>query len=224
MSPNEHAAGTHPPPRWQRRKDERPSEILVAALDTFVERGFAATRLEDIARRAGCTKGTIFLYFANKEELFKAVVREAIVPFIEDAESAVDAHRGSARELLERLLRERWARLASSPVSCMPKLMVSEAANFPELARFYHDEVVDRGHRLLTRVLALGVERGEFRPVDVEHTARVIVAPLLLAAVWRHSFAPVTKERIDVDAYFDSFLDLLFRSLAPAAPGGAAHA
>ena len=129
-------------PRWQRRKEARPAEILDAALEQFVARGFAATRLDDIAKRAGCTKGTIFLYFANKEELFKALVREYIVPRIQLAEQVVEQHEGPVRDLLEKVLRSRWEGLVNSQLSGLPKLMFSEAGNFPDLVRFYHEEVV----------------------------------------------------------------------------------
>src|SRR5690349_21431284 len=87
-------------PRWHRRKEARPAEIVAAALDVFVERGFAAARLEEVARRAGVTKGTVYLYFRNKEALLKAVVRENIVPVIARGEAVAQAFTGSARELL----------------------------------------------------------------------------------------------------------------------------
>src|SRR5437879_2411862 len=103
-----HRSEAEPAPRWHRRKEDRPAELLEAALTEFVSRGFAATRLEDVARRAGCTKGTIFLYFANKEELFKALVRQTVLPRIQEAEAMVEQHRGSQRDLLIRLLRARW--------------------------------------------------------------------------------------------------------------------
>ena len=93
-------------PRWQRRKEDRPAEIVAAALDEFVERGFAATRLEAVARRAGVTKGTLYLYFDSKEDLFKAVVRETIVPVIAQGEALAQAHTGSARDLFEKLVRD----------------------------------------------------------------------------------------------------------------------
>src|SRR5690348_7307526 len=122
--------------RWRRRKEARPAEILEAALGFFKERGFAATRLEDVAARAGVTKGTIYLYYPSKEELFKAVVRGELLPNIERMETAL-SEPGPAAALLERLFTI-WARdFAPSPASVIPKLVISEAGNFPELARFY---------------------------------------------------------------------------------------
>lgn len=177
-----------PPPRWRRRKDARPQEILDAALAVFADRGFAAASMEQVATRAGISKGTLYLYFSSKEDLFKAVVRAAIVPALEDAEVAAD-HDGPAMGILERLVGGIAARVLSSPAGVIPKLMIAESGNFPELARFYRDEVIHRALVLLTRVLDRGVALGEFRPMDTAATAPLVVAPLLMAALWRHSFA-----------------------------------
>ena len=135
--------------RWRRRKDSRPQEILEAALDCFAERGFAATRLEDVAARAGVTKGTAYLYFKNKEELFKAVVSGYLVPAIEQFESAARAS-GPVSELLRSITGLFFEKVYNTRFSALPKLVIAEASNFPELARFYLDEVIDRGRRLLT--------------------------------------------------------------------------
>src|SRR5262245_48540051 len=133
-----------PVPRWQRRKDARPTEILDAALACFKERGFTATRLEDVATNAGVTKGTIYLYYPSKEELFKAVVRGELVPNIERLEAALDEP-GSAAALLEQLFTVWVQHIVPSPVSIIPKLVITEASNFPELARFYLETAVHRG-------------------------------------------------------------------------------
>jgi AcrR family transcriptional regulator len=208
-------------PRWHRRKEARPAEILDAALEQFVARGFAATRLDDIAKRAGCTKGTIFLYFANKEELFKALVREYIVPRIQLAEQVVEQHEGPVRDLLEKVLRARWEGLLNSHLSGLPKLMFSEAGNFPDLVRFYHEEVVSRSQAVIKRILELGIARGEFRDVDVHSVALVTVSPMLMAALWKHSFAPCVPSYEDTQTYFDTSLEILLRGLArETTPGG----
>src|SRR5437867_12900542 len=127
-------------PRWKRRKDARPGEIVAAALDVFVERGYEATKLQEVARRAGVTKGTVYLYFDSKEALFKAVVRETIVPVIAQGEALARSFTGSARELVERLVREYWRLVGETALAGIPKLMMAEAATFPELTRFYYDE------------------------------------------------------------------------------------
>jgi AcrR family transcriptional regulator len=208
-------APTQPAARWQRRKEARPKEILDAALASFAERGFAATRLDDVARRAGVTKGTLYLYFPNKEELFEAVVRQALVPNIERGEALLDEAGEPATLLLERLMRS-WAELALSPAGAIPKIIISEAGNFPELARFYRAEVVDRGIELIRRVLHLGVERGEFRPPgDFDSAARCICAPLVLAMLWRHSFGRHEEvDPFDPEAICETQLKLVLNGLA----------
>src|SRR5438094_9829108 len=151
-------AKRQPEPRWKRRKDARPGEIVAAALEVFGERGFAATKLADVARRAGVTKGTVYLYFDSKEALFKAVVRETIVPVIAQGEALAQSFAGSARELLEQLVREYWRLIGETKLAGIPKLMMAEAATFPELTRFYYDEVLTRGHRPLAGLIGPGMQ------------------------------------------------------------------
>lgn len=203
-------------PRWKRRKEARPAEIVAAALQVFVERGFAATRLEEVARRAGVTKGTVYLYFKNKDTLFKAVVRETIVPCIAEGEALAASHTGSARELCEALIRGWWRLIGETELSGIPKLMLAEAVNFPQLARFYYDEVVSRGQRLMAHALERGMANGEFRRVDVPVAVRLMIAPLLHAAHWRHSFALCTREPFDVGRYIDTHIDLFLNGISNA--------
>ncbi len=174
--------------RWRRRKEARPAEILDAALACFTERGFAATRLDEVARRAGVTKGTLYLYFDNKKNIFKAVVRKTIIPNIEKIESLVIDTDVPAPLLLERLIQS-WVETILSPASAIPKLVMAEAGNFPDLASFYLDEVVHRSMALVRRVLRIGIERGEFCPADIESVAVCVIAPLLLTMLWRHSLS-----------------------------------
>lgn len=203
-------------PRWQRRKDARPEEIVAAALEAFVERGFAATRVEDVARRAGVTKGTVYLYFRNKEALFKAVVRETIVPVIAKGESIAQAFQGSARELLEQLVREYWRLVYETALAGIPKLMMAEAANFPELARFYYEEVVTRGHLLLAGVIERGIRNGEFRRVDVRVAAKLALSPLMHATVAQRAFAHCMPEGFNVRKYLDTHIDLYLHGITNA--------
>jgi len=201
-------------PRWQRRKDERPAELLAAALEVFVEKGFAATKLADVARRAGVTKGTVYLYFDSKEALFKAVVRETIVPVIAQGEALARAFTGSARELVERLVREYWRLVGETALAGIPKLMMAEAATFPELTRFYYDEVVTRGHRLMAGVIERGIKNGEFRPVDVMVAAKLAMSPLIHATVARRAFASCMPEAFNVQQYLDTHIDLYLHGIA----------
>lgn len=202
--------------RWRRRKEARPGEIMSAALACFAERGFAATRLDDVAERAGVTKGTLYLYFPNKEELFKAVVRQALVPNIARGEALVAESGEPAPVVLERVLSQ-WAEMMATPASAIPKLMLAEAGNFPDLARFYLDEVVHRGMGLFGRLLRSGIARGEFRAVDIDHTMRCIVAPMILGMLWRHSFERHEKRSLDAKALCRAHLELLLRGLEPRA-------
>src|SRR5262249_25130942 len=198
-----------PAPRWRRRKDTRPAEILAAALEIFGERGYDATRLEDVGRRAGCTKGTVFLYYESKSELFKAAVREAMSSMVRDTEQSVDEHQGSARELLQKVLRLRWEHMNRTRLTGLVKLLLTETGKYPDLARFYNEEFFERTQALLRRVIQKGIDRGEFRSVDVAQAARVVVAPLLFAAVWRHTFEQVAATPILLEQYFTTGLDIM---------------
>jgi AcrR family transcriptional regulator len=206
----------------RRRKAARPGEIAAAALGCFAERGFAATRLEDVAQRAGVTKGTLYLYFPNKEELFKAVVRQAIVPNLARGEALTEETGVSASAVLDQLLTN-WSTVMTTAASAIPKIVLAEAGNFPDMARFYLEEVVHRGLRLFARVLQTGIERGEFRPMDVESTTRCIVAPLILGMLWRHSFEQHEQHPLDALALRDALLQLLSHGLAPPADAVGQH-
>jgi len=201
-------------PRWRRRKDARPEEIISAALEVFAERGFAATKLEDVARKAGVTKGTIYLYFNNKDALFKALVRQTIVPVIARGEAVAEAFTGSARDLFERLVREYWRVVGETSLSGIPRLMIAEAGNFPELARFYYEEVITRGHRLMEGVLARGIKAGEFKKVDLAIATKLAMAPLLHAVVARKAFAACMPEGFDVPSYLDTHINLFLHGIA----------
>jgi AcrR family transcriptional regulator len=201
-------------PRWRRRKDARPDEILQAALDVFVSRGYAATRLAEVARRAGVTKGTIYLYFPGKEALFKAVVRRSLVHNIEEAEAAAAAHQGSAADALRDLLAAMWQTVGETRLSGIPKLIVSEAANFPEIARFYWSEVASRVLGLVAALVERGVARGEFRPVDSRFATMSAVGPLMFAMIFKHSLYPVSGQSFDFGAFVALHLETFLRGLA----------
>ncbi|HXE83361.1 MAG TPA: TetR/AcrR family transcriptional regulator [Gemmatimonadales bacterium] len=203
-----------PKPRWQRRKDARPEEIISAALEVFADRGFAATTLEDIARKAGVTKGTIYLYFENKEALFKALIRGTIVPVIAKGEAIAQAFTGSARDLFEKLVREYWRLVGETALASIPRLMIAEAGNFPQLARFYYEEVVTRGHRLMAGVLERGIKAGEFKKVDLAVATKLAMAPLMHAVVARKAFAHCMPEGFDVVRYLDTHIELFLHGIA----------
>jgi len=205
-------------PRWERRKDARPQELLDAALDHFVARGFAATRLDDVAKSAGVSKGTLYLYFCSKEELFKAVVRESIVPLLGEAEVAIEQFTGTSEDLFRNLMRIWWGNMGASKLSGLPKLMMAEAGNFPELARFYQEEVVDRGENLVITVLKRGIARGEIRSLDLEIAARMIIAPMIMMMMWKHSSGVCKIEEAKLPAYLEYYIDMALRSILIQAP------
>ena len=202
-------------PVRQRRKEARPAELTAAALSLFVEKGFAATRLDDVAARAGVSKGTLYLYFDSKEALFKSVIEEGIVPVLDEGSDLIDNFSGSSVELLRELLCGWWELIGNTPLGGIPKLMVSEARNFPEIAAYYHDQVILRGRALMLRVLRRGVDAGEFRPIDIEIAADVIFAPVLMMAIWRYSLGACCGGGHDPQAYLDTHFNLALRGLAP---------
>lgn len=178
-----------------RRKEARPGELLAAALDLFVEKGFAGTRAEEVAKRAGVSKGTLFLYFSSKEELFKAVVRENISGRFAQWGTEINQFQGSTADMLRLCMLTWWERIGSTKVSGITKLMLSEAGNFPELATFYRDEVIRPGNELIKRILQRGVDRGEFRPVNMKYAVYTVLGPMLFLALWKHSYGTLSDAK-----------------------------
>lgn len=199
--------------RWSRRKEARPEEITAAALELFSERGYAATRLEDVAARAGVSKGTLYLYFANKEELFKAVLREGFISPLAEMRDTVQRYEGPTFDLVEMLVRGWWEHVGATRLSAIPKLMVAEARNFPDVARFYVDEVVRPGREAIAAIVRRGVERGEFRRVDPRIAGQLLVAPLFMVAIWGNSLAVCTADRIDPLPLLEAHIEMLRHAL-----------
>lgn len=206
--------------RWERRKEARPQELLAAALDLFVERGFAATRLDDVASRAGVSKGTLYLYFANKEELFKAVVRENMLPALDEAEDFIQQYQGNSASLFEEIMLGWWERVGSAKVAGITKLIMAESGNFPEVARFYYEEVISRVNGMVVSMLEHGIARGEFRPIDAAQAMRVVVAPMVMLMMWNQSFGACSMEPISPQDYLRTYIDIYLHGLLqdPAAP------
>ena len=209
----------------ERRKDARPGELLDAALELFVEKGFAATRAEEVAKRAGVSKGTLFLYFSSKEELFKAVVRENISGRFIEWNAEFDQFQGTTADMLRYCMKVWWERVGSTKASGITKLMMSEAGNFPELAAFYQHEVIQPGHELIERILRRGVDRGEFRPIDLEYGVYTVLAPMLFMAMWQHAqtTCSATGTHIDADKYIAVQVETILHGLSqhPTAPAAA---
>jgi len=199
--------------RWTRRKEARPQELVAAALNLFVARGYAATRLEDVASAAGVSKGTVYLYFANKEELFKAVVQENLVPALAEGEAFIDSFEGTTEALLHEILMGWWELIGESPASGLTKLLMAESGNFPDLAQYYHVEVIERCDRLFGRILARGVARGEFRETNVDLTTQVLTAPMLFLMMWKHSFGPCASKMLEPKAFISHVVALVLHGL-----------
>ena len=203
------------PAKRERRKQARPGELLAAALDLFVEKGYAATRVEEVARRAGVSKGTLFLYFPTKEELFKAVVRENIAGRFPEWNAEFEAYTGGTAELLRYAMTQWWQRVGATQASGITKLMMSEASNFPELATFYQKEVIEPGHELIRRILQRGMDTGEFRPLDPVHGVYTVLAPMIFLVTWKHSLGACASACAQLlpEAYLAQQIDTLLYGL-----------
>jgi len=200
-------------PTRQRRKEARPAELTAAALDLFVEKGFTATKLDDIAARAGVSKGTLYLYFTSKEDLFKAVIQQGILPVLEQGEEMLVQHQGDAASLLEAMLMRWWELVGATHLAGIPKLMISEAGNFPEVAQYYYENVIVRGRGLIRQVLERGIATKQFRVGDIESTIDVILAPQMMLTIWRYSLAPCDCGKQDPQTYLRTHIDLLLNGL-----------
>ena len=200
----------------QRRKQARPQELLEAALALFVEKGFAATRTEEVARLAGVSKGTLYLYYPSKEELFKAVVRHNLSSLIAEGAELAAQFEGSSSDLLSQLMQTWWQRIGNTPAAGIHKIVLAEVRNFPELAQFYTDEVIIPADRLFSDTVQRGIDRGEFRAMPKHEVAMMLMAPLIFMAVHRHSFAACPVHggvEVDATQMLRTHLDLVLRGL-----------
>lgn len=206
-------------PLRQRRKEARPQELLDAALDLFVEKGFAATRAEEVAARAGASKGTLYLYYPSKEELLKEVIRHNVVNQIAEGIEIVRAFEGPSAVLLADILRLWWERCGETRASGILKLMMSEVRNFPEIAQFWVEEVTEPADRMVAEIVQRGIDRGEFRPVKVGDVVHALIAPLLFLVMNKHSLgACVPAAKLDARAVIEAQIDLVLHGLEPRAP------
>jgi len=207
-------------PKWRRCPEERPEQIIKAALAVFGECGLANARLQDIAERAGVSKGTIYLYFPNKEELFREMIRQTAVAAIERAEQA-DVQGTPTNQLLA-FMRGYWAFVRSPVFLTIYRLVLGELHQFPDLAKFYAHEVVARGQKLLAGIIRRGIDAGEFREIDPMVAARMVVALTVMNGIWRdeHTGVPLLAHKTDDDV----FNELAQFYLHAIAPGGGAFA
>jgi AcrR family transcriptional regulator len=188
------------PPRWRRRKDARPGEIVAAALEVFTEKGFAGARLEEIAARAGVSKGALYLYFETKEQLFRAVVEQLATPDLEPARAMAAGFTGRFADLAPPILALLAKLAASGPLPAAAKMVIGESRNFPDLARDWCDKVASAALDLTAELIAGAQARGEIRPGDPRAYAMSLIGPMLAAIIWRGALVPIGAEPIDVQA------------------------
>ena len=210
----------------QRRKDARPAELLDAALALFVEKGFAHTRAEEVAARAGVSKGTLYLYYASKEELLKAVIRERLSSEIAAGAGQFERFAGPTADLLREVLIPWWERLLDSEVSGVFKLVITEVRHFPDIADFYAREVVEPGTRLVARILERGIARGELRPVDVPTAVHSLVLPLIMLCLHKHTLGACGAAPVGIDPkrFIRDHVELTLRGLVVREAAGAGDA
>ncbi len=211
-------------PRWRRLPEERPKQILDAALAVFAEHGLAAARLDDIAKRAGLSKGTIYLYFPNKEELFREVVRTTVVAYIARAEAVFEMERDPVQALLT-WMDGYWTWVRSPVFPAMHRLIGSELNNFPDLAEFYATEVIERAQRLVCGILERGMDAGVFRRMDPLVGARMLSALFVTHAIWFHQrrcFKSI--QNVPADVLLEQIRDFFFNAMSPTSTGVSARA
>jgi AcrR family transcriptional regulator len=197
-------------PRYQRRKQDRPQEITNAALAAFAEKGYAATRVDDVAKRAGVSKGLLYLYFKTKEELFKSVIRSLVIPRIDKLTKIVDASEMSSEEFLRGPFLEFAKQMPGSPISVVVRLMVAEGPKHPDLVSFYWDNVVSRGLEIIEELLARGVRNGEFQKSAVSEQPQLFIMPVVFSVIFNLLFG---ERSMDTDKIIETQIDLLITHL-----------
>ncbi len=201
---------------WERRKEHRPGELLEAAAKVFVARGYAAARLDDVATMAGVSKGTLYLYYAGKEELFKAVVRMMILPVIEQFRTRVEQATGCSADLLADVLHCWWSCFNKPQIGGIIKLVVSESSNVPEVARFFHEEVASTGHAVMRQIILRGIERKEFRETpNLDVAVHLMMSPLVLKLIWAESVGQCipASSRLDPPDFIRHHVELVLMTL-----------
>lgn len=204
-------------PTRRRRKDARPQELLDAALALFVEKGFAATRADEVAQRAGVSKGTLYLYYPSKEDLLKAVIREHLSARIAAGGERADRHPGPMAAVLRETFVSWWRDVLQGPTSGVFKLAIAEMRNFPDLAAFYHREVIEPGERVIGRIVRRGIDSGEFEAHDVSGVVHSLMLPMVMCCLHKHSLGaciPAALDTFDAQAFIGTHIELVLRGLA----------
>ena len=202
-------------PKFRRRKADRPDEIVAAAFEVFAEKGFAAARLDDIAARAGVSKGAIYLYFATKEDIFQAVVEQGVAPNLHNLAALAAANPQNFPDLIRAFAKVMAHVASTTPIGGIIKMVIGEARNFPELARVWHDRLIVPALGALSAAIAAAQARGEIRPGDPRHYAAGLISPLLVGVIWRETFTPVGAEPFDLPALMEQHVETLLRGMVP---------
>ena len=202
-------------PKFRRRKADRPAEILKAGLEVFAARGFAATKLDEVAKKAGVSKGALYLYFDTKEALFQAAVAEAVQPNLERVKMLATAD--LPFETLIRMAVGGMALQVASDrrIGGVVKLVVAESGNQPELGAIWHRTVITPALGAVTALIRKAQAEGVVREGEPRHFAFGLIAPLLLGALWRETFEPVGAEPVDIEALVAQHLDTVLRGMTP---------
>ncbi len=199
--------------KWQRRKDQRPMEILTAALGLFVSKGFASTKIEDIAKQAKVSKGTVYLYFESKEVLFKQMVHQIMVPKISEVEGYISTYNGSQVELLKLVIRQWWQTIKGSGLTGVPRLIIAEADKFPELTQYYMKEVIHRIQSILISILTKGKKLNEFSTIEPVLCARVIMSSLVYFSMWDVALKKYDYKNINVEDLIEQQISILLNGI-----------
>ena len=196
-----------PSPKRRERRDTRPQEIVAAAFEEFAVKGYAGTRLEDVASRAQVSKGLPYLYFKTKEALFKAVIKSVITAHFDVMRQRMETTTLSSEAFLKGPFLSFLQELVCSRRAFIARLLIAEGHNHPELTEFYYDQVVSRGIATLSRLIDRGVERGEFRKTRLSEFPQLLVAPALTAILWRQLFE--RHHHLDTDGLLATNIELL---------------
>ena len=200
-------------PKFRRRAQARPDEVLDAALVLFIERGFAATRVEDIATQAGLSKGAVYLYFPSKEAILEGLVKRAVLPVANSALGVIQNYSGDPRPVIATALKLVAGRLADPKLIAIPRLLIREMINFPELAEMYRREVIDRVVPAIETLVRNGMRDGYFRPLDAEMTLRSIIGPIIAHVLIAELFGIRPPGGLEIDRLVDNHLAILFDGL-----------
>ena len=195
-----------PIPRYQRRKEDRPQEITDAAFAAFAENGYAGTRVDEVAKRAGVSKGLMYLYFKTKEELFKAVIKNVVIRRVDSLIELVETSESSSEDFLRGPLLEFMKKIPGSPVAIVIRLLLSEGPRHPDLVDYYWENVVNRGWTAINLFTERGVERGEFRRTAVNDLPHLFLAPMMLSIIWNLLF---TKRTLDTDKLMETQIEMI---------------